>query len=67
MLNYYRAFSYLSCFFHALPSQVYFDLSIADNNVLTKCKWCAAGDPAGCSIFSNDLEGIKQKAKHQMN
>ena len=54
-------------FFHALPTQVYFDLSIADSNVLTKCKWCAAGDLAGCNIFSNDLEGNKQKTKHKMN
>ena len=46
-------------FFHALPTQVYFDLSIADSNALTECKWCAAGDLAGCNILSNDLEGNK--------
>ena len=31
--------------------------SIVDSNILTECNWCAAGDLAGCNIFSNDLEG----------
>ena len=54
-------------FFHALLTWVYFDLSIADSNVLTECKWCATGDLAGCNILFNDLQGNKQKTKHKMD
>ena len=38
-----------------VPRYTYFDLSIADSNVLTEWKWCAACDLAGYNIFSNDL------------
>ena len=53
-------------FFHALPTQVYFDLSIFVSDVLHECKWCAAGDLAGCNIFPNNIEGNKQKTKQKM-
>ena len=42
---------------------MYFDLSIADSNTLTECKWCVADDPAGFNIFFNDFQGNKQKTK----
>ena len=35
-----------------------FALSIADSkDSLNVPKWCAAGDLAGCNIFSYDIEG----------
>ena len=43
----------------------YFDLSISDCKVLTKCRWCAAGDLIG--YFSlMILKVTNKKTKHEM-
>ena len=50
---------------HAILRHTYFDLSIADCNLLTKCRLCAAGDQVW--YFSEMILKITNKTKHEMD